>query len=248
MKRQRVRNTILLISMLLFPITLNYFSPYLIMNGSFEGVLSGSAVLFISLFLSSLLLGRAFCGWVCPAGGLQEVCAKIQPKPAGKKQNIVKYIIWIPWLGAIIAGFISAGGLKRVDVLYMTDYGISVNAPAGYIIYFGVVFLIVILALTLGKRSFCHSVCWMAPFMVIGTWLRKKLHVSGLRLSADSEKCISCGACSKACPMSLPVKEMVKEGRLYNRECILCAGCADACPKDVLRVSFIKQSKITESR
>jgi hypothetical protein len=42
MKRQKIRKTIQLVSMLLFPVTLNYFSPYLIIQGSLEGVLAGS--------------------------------------------------------------------------------------------------------------------------------------------------------------------------------------------------------------
>ena len=88
MKRQRTRKTLLLISTLLFPLTMNYLSPYLIINGSFEGVLAGCALLFIGQFVTSLLFGRAFCGWVCPVGGLQEICAGVQPKPAKKKQNI----------------------------------------------------------------------------------------------------------------------------------------------------------------
>ncbi len=122
--------------MLIFPSTLNYFSPYLIVQGSFEGVLSGSGVLFLSMLVTSLILGRAFCGWLCPAGAMGEVCASIQNKPTGKRLNLIKYFIWVPWLFAIVFGFLSAGGLQRINVLYYTDGGISVNAPEGYIVYF----------------------------------------------------------------------------------------------------------------
>ena len=69
MRRQKVRKTLLFISMLLFPVTLNYLSPYLVIRGGFEGVVSGNALLFAGLFLSSLFFGRAYCGWLCPAGG-----------------------------------------------------------------------------------------------------------------------------------------------------------------------------------
>jgi len=243
MKRQRIRKTLLLASMLLFPVTLNYLSPYLIIRGGFEGVLSGSAVLFLSQLLFALLFGRAFCGWLCPAGALQDVCAGIQPKPASKRLNIIKYIIWVVWLGAIVAGFVSAGGPKQVSVLYMTNSGISVDAPARYIMYFFVVLLVVVLSLTQGRRGFCHSACWMAPFMVLGTKLRDLLHLPGLRLTAKVNQCVSCGACDKVCPMSLPVRELVKTGKLTQSECILCANCADACPKKVLTVAFQKAEK-----
>ena len=246
MKRQPVRKTLLLASMLLFPITLNYLSPYLIISGSMEGVLSGSAVLFITQFVTALVFGRAFCGWLCPAGGLQEVCANIQPKPTGKRMNLLKYGLWMVWLGAIVAGFVAAGGIARVQILYKTDTGISVDAPAGYFIYFSVVLLVVVLSLTLGRRGFCHSVCWMAPFMVLGTKLRDALHLPGLRLTAQPDRCIACGMCSKACPMSLPVQALVQTGKLAQSECILCATCADVCPKKVLRVKMQKASKNPE--
>lgn len=243
MKRQRIRKTLLLASMLLFPVTLNYLSPYLIIRGSFEGVLTGSAMLFIAQFISALLFGRAFCGWLCPAGALQDVCAGIRSKPAGQRQNIIKYLIWVVWLGAIIAGFISAGGPKHVNILYLTDSGISVDAPAGYFVYFSVVLLVVVLSLTLGRRGFCHSTCWMAPFMVLGTKLRDALHLPGLRLTAEPNRCIGCGACNKVCPMSLPVSDLVKNGKLAQSECVLCANCADTCPKKVLTLAFQKAKK-----
>lgn len=238
MKRQKTRRTLLLLSALLFPITLNYFSPYLIIRGGFEGVLSGSALVFAGMLLSSLFFGRAFCGWVCPAGALQEATTEINGRPAGNKLRYVKYFIWVPWLGAIAAGFISTGGIKRIDALYCTDYGISVSAPAGYIIYFFVVGLIVMLSLVIGRRAACHSICWMAPFMVLGSLLNEKLGLPGLRLRAEAEQCVSCKACEKRCPMSLPVSEMVKTGKPYHAECILCGRCADGCAKGALSLRF----------
>jgi len=238
MKRQKVRRTLLLISMLLFPVTLNYFSPYLIMQGSFEGVLSGSAMVFAGLFVTSLVFGRAFCGWVCPAGGLQEVTGTINDKPVGRRLRWVKYFIWVPWFGAIIAGFIAAGGLKQINVIYYTDHGISVSAPTSYIIYFTVIALIVVLSLTLGRRAACHSICWMALFMVLGSLIKEKLHIPGLRLTAQPDKCTGCKTCEKHCPMSLSVSEMAGSGKTFSTECILCGNCADRCARGALKLGF----------
>ena len=237
-KKQSTRKAILLVSLLLFPLSLNYFSPYLIVNGAFEGVLAGSALMFLSFLIFSTILGRFFCGYLCPAGGIQEVCTSINAKPTRPGLNWIKWGIWLPWFAAIMAGFVSAGGIKSIDPLYMTESGISVAEPRAYFIYLPVVFLVLILALTVGKRAFCHAGCWMAPFMIIGSELGERLNLPRLGLRKENEDCIACGACTKACPMSLDVQKMVETNKLYNRECILCSSCEGSCPKKVLLVHF----------
>ena len=234
----KARKIIQLFFFITFPITLNYLSPYLIVQGSFEGVLSGSALIFAGLFISALFFGRSFCSWVCPAGALQDACAGIVNKPVSKRQNIIKYIIWVVWLGAIAAGFISAGGVKEVNIVYMTDGGISVNESSRYMIYLPIVFLLAVPALIFGRRSPCHSFCWMAPFMVLGTKLKELLRLPARRLTAQNNQCTSCKGCNRVCPMSLPVHDMVKKKQMFNTECILCGQCQDACPKKVLKVGF----------
>jgi ferredoxin-type protein NapH len=38
--RQRVRKALIILSFLLFPITMNYFSPYIIVDGASQGIIS----------------------------------------------------------------------------------------------------------------------------------------------------------------------------------------------------------------
>ena len=45
MKRQNVRKLLLIISMLLFPVTIWYMSPYLIIQGAMEGIVTGSCII-----------------------------------------------------------------------------------------------------------------------------------------------------------------------------------------------------------
>jgi len=237
-KRQRLRRGLLLAAFLLFPVTLNFFSPYLILQGSFEGILSGSALLFLGLFLFSLFFGRLFCGWLCPAGALQDFCLGVRDKPVGKKARAVKYFIWAPWLGSIAAGFITAGGVKAADPLYYTETGISVSEPAGYVVYFFVIAVIAALALTVGRRGFCHSACWISPFMVLGGALSKRLRLPALQMRPEANTCTRCKACAKACPMSLGVEALVQAGDMRHRDCILCASCADVCPRHAITMGF----------
>jgi ferredoxin-type protein NapH len=238
-RRQRVRKALIVTSFLLFPVTFYYLSPVLVIQGSSEGIIVGSLILFFLMFLFSLFLGRAYCGWICPAGGMQELCFKLRDKRAkGGKLNWIKYFIWVPWLGAIAAAAVSAGGYSKVDPFYQTYYGISVAGIQSLFVLAIVLLVIFILAMTFGKRAFCHYGCWMAPFMIVGRKLRNTFRWASLALEPDEDKCIDCKKCSKVCPMSLDVNTMVREANMENSECILCGMCVDNCPEGVISYTF----------
>ena len=237
-KRQNIRIGLILISFLLFPVTIFYFSPVLIIMAAVEGVIAGSLVVFLLQFLGSLFFGRLFCGWFCAAGGLQEACFAVRDKRAAIRFGWIKYVIWIPWISIIVISFIKAGGLRSVNVLYKTKSGISVAEPWAYVIYFIVTGVIVLLAFTTGKRGFCHFGCWMGPFMIIGTKMSDAVTLPRLRLKAARDKCIACKKCTKSCPMSLEVEQMVQTETMDKSACILCGSCADNCPVGVIRYSF----------
>jgi polyferredoxin len=226
----------------LFPLIYYYFSPYLIIMGAAEGIVVGSLIVFVSLFVFSLFLGRAFCGWVCPAGATQELCARVRNKNfKNGKRNWIKYAIWVPWIAIIIVMFLHAGAIRAVDPLYQTYYGISITGLESVIIFLAIAGLIAGIALVAGKRAACHTICWMAPFMIIGRKIRNAVNLPALQLEADSSKCVNCMACTRDCAMSLDVNEMVQKQDLENTECILCGNCVDTCPKGAIKYSFGKK-------
>jgi len=215
-----------------------YFSPYLIIMGASEGVITGCFIVFTLLFFVALFAGRSFCAWVCPLAGLQEHCATARPKNVNNRLNWIRYVIWIPWLAIIIFMAVRAGGFKSIDFTYQTYYGISVRDIPSLIIYLIVVIITIILSFVVGKRALCHYVCWINPFMIAGRKLGNIIKIPSLRLKADKSLCIKCGKCSKACTMSLDVMEMVQSGKMENSECIFCGKCVDTCPKSVIRYTF----------
>ena len=238
--RQAIRKAIILISLLLFPATFYYFSPYLIVDGAFQGIASGSFVMFALMLISGLFVGRAWCGWACPAAGLQEVCMSVQDKRArGGWTNWLKFIaVWLPWISIITIGFITAGGLKKIDFLHMTNHGLSATDIYGYLTFYIVTGAIVFLSFIWGRRTFCHTACWMAPFLIIGTKIQQLFRWPALHLKANQDKCTQCKTCTTHCTMSLPVNEMVLKKNMNNNECVLCGTCVDNCPNGVIRYSI----------
>lgn len=239
MKRQKIRRLFLIISLLLFPVTLYYFSPALIFDALMRGVINGSFLVFAAMLILSVPFGRIFCGWLCPAGGLQECAFAVNDRlPKQGWKNKIKYVIWSVWLLAVAACFFNQKKEIQVDFWFETEHGISVSGIQSYIIYYGILCLILIPALLAGKRTFCHYFCWMAPFMVAGTKLRRFLHLPGLHVKAKRKQaCISCGRCSRSCPMGIDVAKEVEKGQVENMECILCGACMDQCPHHVLSYS-----------
>lgn len=242
-KSQTIRRRLVFLSFLLFPFTIFYLSPWLILAGAMTGTLTACIVVFAVMFLSSLFFGRAYCGWLCPMSGAHQCLATVTEKVAkNNKGRWIKYFIFVPWLTAAVLLLLQAGGFKTVDLLFMTNEGMPLRDIEGYIIYFGILLLIIVMSLILGRYSFCHTICWMAPFMVIGTNIKERLGYRSLRLRGDATACTNCGQCTKACPMDLHVGDMVKSQKMKNNECILCGQCVDVCPAQAVTMTVDKAS------
>lgn len=239
MKTLGVRRSLLFGSFLLLPLIQFYFSPYIPIRNALRGGIAISLFVFGALFLAGMFFGRAPCGWIMPCGGLQEACFYLNDHPikVGKKDRL-KFWIWSLWLAALLT-FLGLNVAKlHLNLFYGIQNGISVSQPLYFIPYYGAVLIVFLLCLIFGKRALCHYGCWIAPFMIIGRKLGNLLHLPGLRLKADPQKCTGCGTCTKVCPMGIEVQSKVKTGEMEHTECILCPECSQACPTKTLRLAF----------
>ena len=240
--RQKVRKGIILFSFFIFPAIFYYLSPVLIIQASIKGIINGSFILFLLMFISALVLGRAYCGWVCPGAGCQEAIFLTREKKV-TKGDYFKWVIWVPWISAILILAIKNGGYQKIDFFYQTKFGLSIGNVSALIAYLIVLLLLIVLpAYIFGKRAFCHHLCWMAPFMIIGRKIRNWFKWASLRLKAESEKCNHCHTCTQNCPMSLRVEDMVNQDKMENAECILCGTCIDGCEFDVIKYAFYNKT------
>ena len=235
MKLQTFRKFLITFSMLLFPITIYYFSPYLIIMGAMQHIINGSFIVFTLMFILGMFFGRLWCGFLCPTGGMSECFERFSPKnPKQGWRNYLKYGIWVLWLSGVLICHVLGKGDYTIQPFFMTDHGISISNIYSYIIYYGIVIFFLIPAIIHGKRANCHYICWMAPFMIMGYKTGRLLHLPQLKIKTKKENCVGCGACNKICPMSLDVKNLISNNEIRSAECILCGECISACPKKVL--------------
>lgn len=127
------------------------------------------------LVLSTLLLGRLLCGWLCPFGFAQELLDKI---PAVKlpKNKLTYYLSYFKYVILLLfAGDIYFFDLQGLDWRWV----IGVFLVASVFIY----------------RPFCRFFCPLGAFYS----LFNRLAVFGMQV--DRRKCTGCQLCVRSCLM-----------------------------------------------
>ena len=198
------------------------------------------------LLLYGLLLGRTICGWLCPAGLLQELLHKIPtPKlsksPLTRTLSRVKYALLLIFVVALPLWY----GIKDLAVpafcKYICPIGTLEGAggllahPANHGLFtqLGGLFavkaavLLAILALCLFVyRGFCRFLCPLGA--IYG--LFSKISLLGVRVEPTA--CIDCGKCVHACPVDIR--------HVGDSECVHCGGCIPVCPTNAISLRMGK--------
>jgi ferredoxin-type protein NapH len=241
MRYQRIRKPIVIIMAVVFHSVLIFhllFSPVIIIMASNKGIINASFFSFILMFVLSLFFGRAYCAWLCPGCGVQEIIGFVVKKKAKyTKARYIKYAIFIIWIATIIMGYL-VKGFTKVDLTYGMG---NISLERKLILTLGAGIIIIPLAILFGKFASCKYICWQAPFMILGKKIRDSLKLPGLRIKTVSANCKKCNACTIKCPMDINVMEKVPSGEIIDDECILCGNCIDACKFKALsyRISIL---------
>ena len=187
---------------------------YYLFTGVFEAATIHYAV---AKIFGPLIFGRGWCGFACWTAMILDFLPYKTPNKPRKKIGWIRYITFAVSLIFVTALFLAkAGNIERIMFWAFI---------IGNVLYYA--FGIVLAFLFKDNRAFCKYICPITVF------LKPMSYFSLIRIKCDTKKCVSCGKCSKVCPMDVDVTDNSRK-RKNGTECILCMECVKHCPKDAL--------------
>ena len=179
----------------------------------------------------ALVLGRGFCGWVCPLGFLQDAVGLVRrraPRPAGPRRVRLRYVV----RGVAVVACVGLAlrynyPVERahayvVRAASVWDWEAVTTAWAlGLKRYPSRAALLVLALLTAlaVPRFWCR---WLCPLGVL-LGLANRFAPWGVRL--DRQRCTDCGACRRVCSV---------DAMPGTVECVSCGECLSVCPENAV--------------
>ena len=168
------------------------------------------AWLIVLLVVTGVLIvwgGRMFCGYACPVGltldALWALSKKLKVRSIRRSDRFNRFV----------------KGFKYFFLVFYTVLHFVLGIDPGW-------FLVVLLVVT--APFLVRFWCSFCPCGLFFGWLNR---ISPVKLEKDSSKCLSCGLCSKKCPMqSKIISVQKKDGAVYSTECMMCGECIGKCP------------------
>jgi ferredoxin-type protein NapH len=182
----------------------------------------------------TVILGRFFCGWICPATFLYELNTNLGAwlyragVPIGNRHfdRRIKYLVLI--IGLVLS---AATGSVLVAAIYPPAvvgreiyYAIALGGFGAGAVFF---ILTLLFDLLVARRGFCRYLCpGGALYSLLG---RYRL----LRIKRDVKQCNDCAKCNAICEFEL---DPMKDG--FGQECNNCTACIAICPTNALEFNI----------
>lgn len=186
--------------------------------------------------VATLVLGRVFCGWVCPMNTLLELIDKARGllKLAEIRERDVRFSLKNKYvlLGLVITVLLVTG-VPFLAMIYppavisreMHNYVFAGAVGIGAWLILGVCAF----ELFVSRRWWCRYVCpGGALYSLLGRF-------RVVRVKRDEQKCVSCGECVRVCQFAQ--KPMLVE--FTGMECTNCGTCIAHCDDDALGFQFV---------
>jgi polyferredoxin len=204
-----------------------------------EGLVNAGALLFVLATLSTLVLGRFFCGWACHVVALQDGCAwllgkfGLAPKPV--RSRLLAFVpalaaVWMFVLPSLVQWF--EGTLPTSFELALTTEDFWARFPGPWIAAFTFLAVGGLAVWLLGSKGFCTYGCpYGAVFGVADRVAPGRIRVT--------DACNGCGHCTAVCTSNVVVhREVALFKQVTDSGCMKCLDCVSACPKDALFFGF----------
>lgn len=197
--------------------------------------------------LSAILLGRVFCGWVCPAVLLRRVF-RGKGGLKSKREAAPKGAIWADYSPyAVLGGVLLSSFLFRFPVF-------CVFCPIG--LFFGGLFAVirlfsphplslelvlfpVLLGLELWvMKSWCRSICPLGALLSIIGSLNRLLLPAVRKDKCLTSKGINCRVCERVCPEGIDLSST--SSSFSPNSCTKCLECYERCPARAIRIAILR--------
>jgi polyferredoxin len=204
---------------------------YWILIGTIPRVHPAALFLLVTFLAMAFLFRKAFCSWLCPIGTISEYLWRTGKKIFGRNFHLPRWLdLPLRGLKYLLLGFflwaISTMSMVGIRDFMLSPYGLIADVKMlNFFRHIGETGLIVlgifVVASVFVPNFWCRFLCPYGALLGITSWM------SPLRVRRNTETCIDCAKCAKACPAALPVDKLVQ---IRSVECTACLECVAVCP------------------
>jgi polyferredoxin len=213
---------------------------YWVLSGQIPQVHPAALFLLVTFLATSFLFRKAFCSWLCPIGTVSEYLWRAGKKMFKRNFHLPRWLdLPLRGLKYVLLGFfvwaISTMSAVGIRDFMQSPYGLIADVKMlNFFRHIGQTGLIVLgvfaLASLFIQNFWCRFLCPYGALLGLTSWL------SPTRIRRNTETCIDCAKCAKACPAGLPVDKLVQ---IRSVECTGCLECVAVCPaQDALAMSL----------
>lgn len=224
----------------------------------------GVLIAFLTFALWFIVLNKAWCGYVCPLGTIQDWITAVRTRlgirysryrqSQFQRLTVIKYLLLA--LTVLIPLGIGGGYLshsmgtpfceicpaRMILPLFSGDTSqLTIDFSDKTTMILTALGMLITGIFFVGSFVKKRFFCFFCPMSALHYLFSKP---ALLNLRKDGDKCTRCGDCYRVCDMEIKeIADDVERPRIMQDDCILCFKCVAACPEDgALQVTFLGQT------